>query len=113
MHESVRVAVAWYLPQYLASRGIDLRDVLHTVNVREDAFDHPENTINYLEFERVLVESERRAGSDDVGFEIGRRTHLRDFGIAGEAALCSPKVGAALRRFIELFNLHSTATIIR
>ncbi|HET9694372.1 MAG TPA: AraC family transcriptional regulator [Steroidobacteraceae bacterium] len=112
MNGTVRVAVAWYLPEYLRAHGIELRDVLQAVNVREDAFAHPDNTISYLEFERIVIESERRSGLDDVGLEIGRRTHLRDFGIAGEAALYAPTVGAALHRFTDFFNLHSTATVV-
>jgi AraC-like DNA-binding protein len=112
MSGTVRVAVAWHLPQYLRAHGIELREVLQAVNVREDAFTHPDNTITYIEFERILLESERRTGLDDAGLEVGRRTRLRDFGIAGEAALCAPTVGAALHRFAEFFNLHSTATIV-
>jgi AraC-like DNA-binding protein len=112
MNGTVRVAIAWHLPQYLRDRGIALREVLQAVNVRADAFSNPDNTITYLEFERILLESERRTGSDDVSLEISRRTDLRALGIAGEAALCAPTVGAALHRLAYFFNLHSTATVV-
>lgn len=112
MGGSVRVAVAWYLPEYLRSRGIDPVDVLQAARVDRDVFANPDNTVTYLEFEKILLESERRTGSDDVGFEIGRYTHLCNFGIPGEAALCAPTAGAGLTRFADFFNLHSTATSV-
>lgn len=112
MGETVRVAVAWHLPAYLAGHGIAFDEVLAAAGVAAGVFDSPDNTLSYHEFARLLLESERRTGADDVGLELGRHTHLRDFGLAGEVALCADTGGDGLRQFVHFFNLHSTATIV-
>lgn len=111
MKESVRVAIAWHLPAYLAEHGIALEEVLATAGLAASIFDSPDNTISYQAFARLLLECERRTGADGLGLEIGRHVRLRDFGLAGEAALCAETAGDGLRQFVEYFNLHSTASI--
>lgn len=112
MSESVRVAIVRQLPQYLACKGIDLAEFLDATGVAANAFESEDNRLQYPELERVLLEVERRTGLDDIGLELGRHTRLRDFGLAGELALCANTAGEGLGQFIEYFNLHSTATLI-
>jgi AraC-like DNA-binding protein len=109
---TVRAGIIWYLPYFLAEHGIDAGEVLRAVGLPRSAFDSQDNLIEYKQLEGVLSETARRTGVADVALQLGRHTRLQNFGVAGRAALCAPTAGAGLKKFTELFNLHSTASVV-
>lgn len=109
---SVRISVARHLPQVLRDFGLDEADVLATAGLSPDLFDDPENLIEYVDLERLLVTSEKLTNCDHIGLLAGQGNRLADYGLAGRAALCAPSAGEALRTFARHFNLHSSATTV-
>lgn len=110
--ESVRIGVAWHLPEVLRGFGVDVADALHAAGLREDQFADPDHPIAYPQFERLLTACERLTGCEHIALLVGQRTHLTDFGLAGRAASCADTAGAGLRSFVDHFNLHSSATTV-
>jgi AraC-like DNA-binding protein len=109
---AARISVAWELPRVMQELGVDLGEVLDASGVRRDVFDDRENPIPYPALGRLLFECERRTGCDHIALLISRTTRLADLGLAGQVAFCAESVGTGLRRFVEFFNLHSSATTV-
>lgn len=109
---SVRINVARHLPRVLRGFGLDVAQVLATVGLPPDLFDDPENLIEYADFQRLLVTSERLTNCDYIGLLIGQGLRLADYGLAGRSALCAATAGEGLHSFARHFNLHSSATTV-
>lgn len=109
---SARVGVAWHLPEVLREFGVDVDEVLAAAAVRRDIFDDRENRIGPLEFERLLLECERRTNCEHIGLLAAQRTRLADMGLAGQMALCGTTAEEGLRSFVGHFNLHSSASTV-
>jgi AraC-like DNA-binding protein len=107
---AARVRVIWRLPQVVQEFGVDLGEVLEAAGVRKDVFDDPENLIPYPALGRLLSECEQRTNCEHIVLLISRHTRLADMGLAGEVALCAESAGEGLQRFVDHFNLHSSAT---
>jgi AraC-like DNA-binding protein len=112
MHGTVRTGIIWYLPHFLAERGIDTSEVLAVAGLPGTAFDSPDRLIGYGQLGRIFSETERRTGSTDVGLQLARHTRLENFGLPGRWAQCADTAGAGLRSLAESFNLHSTGSAV-
>lgn len=107
---SARISIAWHLPQVMREFGVGLEELLAAAGVRADIFSHPENQIAYADFARLLLTCEQLSNCDHVALLITQHCRLTDFGLAGQAALCGDTAGEGLQRFVDHFNLHSSAT---
>ena len=92
--------------------GVDLGELLEAAEVRKDIFDDRENLIPYPALGRLLLECERRSNCEHIMLLISQHTRLTDFGLAGQIALCAENAGEGLQRFVDHFNLHSSATTV-
>jgi AraC-like DNA-binding protein len=92
--------------------GVDLSELLDAAEVREDIFDDRENMIPYPALGRLLLECEKRSNCEHIMLLIGEHTRLTDFGLAGQIAQCAEYAGEGLQRFVDHFNLHSSATAV-
>jgi AraC-like DNA-binding protein len=106
---TLRVSAIWGLPQLLQEFDITLATVLAEASLPAGLFDDRENPLTYPELERLLAACERATRCEHFGLLAGQRSRLADMGLAGEAALCEPTAGDALRTFIDYFNLHDSA----
>jgi AraC-like DNA-binding protein len=106
----VRISIAWHLPQVMREFGLDLDEVLEAAGVRPDIFSDRENQIAYTDFARLLLTCEQLSNCDHVVLLFTQHCRLTDFGLAGRAALCGGTAGEGLKRFVDHFNLHSSAT---
>jgi len=109
---TVRISAAWGLPALATELGFDLGQALQDAGLPPDLFSSRENLVTYAQVEHLLLACEQRSGRDDFGLLLGQRTRLADMGLAGRAAMCAPTAGAGLHRFIEYFNVHSTASTV-
>ena len=98
------------MPKVMREFGVDLGEMLEAVGVRKDIFDDRENLIPYPAFGRLLFECEKRSNCDHIVLLISQHTRLADLGLAGQMALCAGSAGDGLQRFVDHFNLHSSAT---
>lgn len=108
---SLRVGAAWGLPFLLEESGVAAADVLAEAGLPANLFEDRNNRVTYPQLARVFAVCERRLQCDHVGLLVGQRARLADMGLAGEAALCEPTAGAALRAFQDHCNLHDTAAM--
>jgi AraC-like DNA-binding protein len=92
--------------------GVDLGELLEASGVREDMFGDRDNLIPYPALGRLLSECEKRSNCEHIALLIGQHTRLADFGLAGQVALCAESAGEGLQRFLDHFNLHSSATTV-
>jgi AraC-like DNA-binding protein len=92
--------------------GVDLGELLEAAGVRKDIFDDRENLIPYPAFGRLLSECEKRSNCEHINLLISQHTRLADMGLAGQIALCAENAGEGLRRLVDHFNLHSSATTV-
>jgi len=92
--------------------GVDLGELLDAAGVRIDIFDDRENLIPYPALGRLLLECEKRSNCEHIVLLIGQHTRLTDFGLAGRIARCAEYAGEGLQRFVDHFNLHSSATTV-
>jgi AraC-like DNA-binding protein len=90
--------------------GVNLDELLEAAEVREDIFDDRENLIPYPALGRLLLECERRSNCEHIVLLISQHSGLTDFGLTGRIALCAEHAGGGLQRFVDHFNLHSSAT---
>jgi len=109
---AARISVVWQLPKVVQEFGVDLSEVLEAAGVRKDIFDDRENLIPYPALGRLLSECERRTNCEHIVLLISQHTRLADLGLAGQVALCAERAGEGLRRFVDHFNLHSSATTV-
>jgi AraC-like DNA-binding protein len=109
---TTRIGVVGHLPEVLREFGVEVRDALDAAGVPRDIFSDPGNTIDYALFQRLLTTCEQLTHCDHIAFIAGQRTRLADFGLAGRAARCGATAGEGLRRFVNYFNLHISATTI-
>jgi AraC-like DNA-binding protein len=86
--------------------------VLDAARVRKDIFDDRENLIPYPALGRLLLECEKRSNCEHIVLLISQHTRLADLGLAGQVALCTESTGEGLQRFVDHFNLHSSATTV-
>jgi len=107
-----RIGGAWHLPALLRERGVDVREVLADAGLRTDLFDSPDNMATMQEFARLLQECEQRTRCDHIWLLVAPRTRLADLGLAGQIARVGATAGEGLRRFVDHFNLQSTASIV-
>lgn len=108
----LRINAVWDMRSLLEELGIDLTEVLAPAGVDPRIFENLDNQISYPRLGRLFLECERRTARDDFGFLIGRRSRLRDMGLAGRIAACSATVGSGLRNFVDHFNLHDSAALV-
>lgn len=109
---TLRINAIWDLPAFLQERGVNVADVLAAAGVRSDLFGHPDNLIEYVDLERLLLECERRLDCDHFTLLLCQRSRLVDMGLAGSIALCAATAGEGLQNFIDHFNLHDTAATV-
>ncbi len=107
---SARINIAWHLPQVMREFGVGLEELLEAAGVRADIFSHRENQIAYTDFARLLLTCEQMSNCDHVALLFMQHCRLTDFGLAGQAALCGDTAGEGLQRFVDHFNLHSSAS---
>jgi len=100
------------MPKVMRELGVDLGELLEAAEVRKDIFDDRENLIPYPAFGRLLFECEKRSNCEHIVLLISQHTRLADFGLAGQIALCAENAGNGLQRFLDHFNLHSSATTV-
>jgi len=98
------------MPKVMRELGVDLGELLEAAEVRKDIFDDRENLIPYPAFGRLLFECEKRSNCEHIVLLISQHTRLADFGLAGQIALCAENAGEGLQRFVDFFNLHSSAS---
>ena len=60
-----------------------------------------------------LLECAARKGHPDIGFVVGSRTKLRDFGALGHAMLASPTLGYALKLAEQYFYVFTHGGLLR
>lgn len=92
--------------------GVELGELFEAAGIREDLFDDRDNRIPYPTLGRLLAECERRSNCEHVVLLICQHTRLADFGLAGRIALCAETSGEGLQRFVDHYNLHSSAAIV-
>lgn len=109
----LRINAVWDLPELLREHAVDLAATLAAARIRPDIFEDLDNPISYPDLQRLLLECERRTDRDDFGFLIGQRSRLAHMGLAGRIAVCSISAGAGLQAFVDFFNLHDSAAIVR
>jgi len=109
---AARISTAWQLPKVLQEFGVDLGEVLEAAGVRKDVFDSRDNLIPYPAFGRLLSECEKRTNCEHIVLLFAQHTRLADMGLAGQVALCADSAGEGLRRLVDHFNLHSSATTV-
>jgi len=109
---AARISTVWQLPKVMQEFGMDLGEVLEAAGVRKDIFDDRENLIPYPAFGRLLLECEKRTNCEHLVLLISQHTRLADLGLAGQVALCAESAGEGLQRFVDHFNLHSSATSV-
>ena len=109
---AARISVVWQLPKVMHEFGEDLGKLLEAAGVRKDIFDDPENLIPYPALGRLLSECEQRSHCEHIALLISQHTRLADFGLTGRIALCAESAGEGLQRFVDHFNLHSSATTV-
>jgi len=107
---AVRISLLWQLPQVMHEFGVDLGELLEAAGVREGIFEDRENQIPYANYGRLLSECERRSNCKYIALLIAQHTRLADLGLAGQIALCAENAGEGLQRFVDFFNLHSSAS---
>ena len=109
---TLRINAIWGLPALLGEHGLNLADVLAAAGVRSDIFGHPDNLIEYVVLERLLLECERRLDCDYFTLILCQRSRLAEMGLAGSIALCAATAGEGLQDFMDHFNLHDTAATV-
>jgi AraC-like DNA-binding protein len=109
---AARISTVWQLPKVMQEFGMDLGEVLEAAGVRKNIFDDRENLIPYPAFGRLLLECERRTNCEHIVLLLAQDTRLADMGLAGQVALCAESAGEGLQRFVDHFNLHSSATSV-
>jgi AraC-like DNA-binding protein len=109
---AARISVVWQLPQVMRGFGVELGELLEAVGIREDIFAHRENLIPYPALGRLLFECEQRSNCEHIVLLINQHTRLADLGLAGRIALCAESAAEGLQRFVDHFNLHSSATTV-
>jgi len=109
---AARISVVWQLPKVVHEFGVDLGEVLEAAGVRKDVFDSRDNLIPYPAFGRLLSECEKRTNCEHIVLLFAQHTRLADMGLAGQVALCAESAGEGLQRFVDYFNLHSSATTV-
>ena len=92
--------------------GVDVRELLEAAGVSEDIFGDRENRIPYPAFGRLLFECEKRSNCEHIALLVCQHSRLAELGLAGQIALCAENAGEGLQRFVDHFNLHSTATTV-
>lgn len=106
------VRVVRELPAVLQRFGSSIGAALAESGLPANLFEDRDRAIDYRDLARLMAVSARLTQCDYVGGLAGQRTRLADFGLPGRLALCAPTAGDGLRRFVECFNLHSSATTV-
>lgn len=109
---ATRIGVVWKLPTVVRDFGLDLGEILAAAGIRNDIFDDRENLIPYPALGRLLFECEKRTRCDHIVLVISQYTRLADLGLTGQVAMCARSAGEGLRRFVDFFNLQSSATTV-
>jgi len=103
----VRVAALLGVPPLLRQRGFEPTDVLASVGLAPETFDHPEKTISYIDGGRVLQRSAEVTGCAHFGLLVGQTNTIYTLGMLGELMLRSASTQVALRSLILHMHLQT------
>ena len=107
----VRTGNLHAVPTLLRERGLDPAEILSSAGVDPAKFDHPDQTISYIDAGRVLQRAAEVTRCAHFGLLVGQRNNITTLGVLGEIMLRSASAHAALRSLILHLHLQTRGAV--